>query len=93
VESLEDRESGAAPEIEDERGDSLELFEQAGDALAIRNCLDAIDGPQRQCLALVYYHGLSHSEVAGHIGSPIGSVKVWLRRGLDKLKRCLERLA
>jgi RNA polymerase sigma-70 factor (ECF subfamily) len=34
------------------------------DALAIRACLDAIDGPQRQCLALGYYHGMSHSEIA-----------------------------
>jgi RNA polymerase sigma-70 factor (ECF subfamily) len=69
------------------------LLEQAADALAIRDCLDSIDGSQRQCLALVYYQGFSHSEVAAHIGSPIGSVKVWLRRGLDKLKRCLESLA
>jgi RNA polymerase sigma-70 factor (ECF subfamily) len=91
--SLDDRDSGAVSDIEDERGDSLQLLEQAADALAIRGCLDAIDGPQRQCLALVYYHGFSHSEVAGHLGSPIGSVKVWLRRGLHKLKRCLEQLA
>lgn len=92
VESLEDRESGGAPEIADERPNPLRLLEQAADTLAIRDCLDSIDGPQRQCLALVYYHGLSHSEVASQIGSPVGSVKVWLRRGLDKLKRCLEAL-
>jgi RNA polymerase sigma-70 factor (ECF subfamily) len=93
AESLEDRERGGAREIEDERPNPLGLLEQAADALAIRDCLEAIDGPQRQCLALVYYHGLSHSEVAGQVGSPIGSVKVWLRRGLEKLKRCLEKLA
>jgi RNA polymerase sigma-70 factor (ECF subfamily) len=29
--------------------------------------------------------------MAAHLGSPIGSVKVWLRRGLEKLRRCLER--
>ena len=93
AESLEDGESGATAEIEDERPNPLRLLEQAADALAIRGCLDAIDGPQRQCLALAYYHGLSHSEIAGHVRSPIGSVKVWLRRGLDKLKRCVESLA
>ena len=93
AESLEDRESGATIEIEDARPNPLGLLEQAADALAIRGCLDAIDGPQRQCLALAYYHGLSHSEIADRIRSPIGSVKVWLRRGLEKLKRCLEALA
>ena len=92
AESLDEREDGADA-IEDGRGNPLEFLERAADALAIRGCLDAIDGPQRQCLALVYYKGLSHSEIAGHIGSPIGSVKVWLRRGLEKLKRCLEALA
>lgn len=77
----------------DERPGPLGLLEQAADALQMRACLDAIDGPQRQCLALAYYHGLSHSELAGHLGSPIGSVKVWLRRGIDRLRRCMERLA
>ncbi len=91
AESLENEDTGTTREIEDERSDPLGLLQQAADALAIRHCLDAIDGPQRQCLALAYYHGLSHSEVATHLGSPIGSVKVWLRRGLERLKRCLDR--
>jgi len=90
ADSLEDAESGKSREIEDERPSPLGLLERAADALAIRGCLDAIDGPQRQCLALAYYQGLTHSEVASHLGSPIGSVKVWLRRGLERLKRCLD---
>lgn len=78
-------------DIEDDRPDPLALLTQAADALAIRACLETIDGSQRQCLALAYYHGLTHSEMATHLGSPIGSVKVWLRRGLEKIRRCLER--
>ena len=89
TESLNDEETD---EPSDDRPDPLGLFEQAADALSIRDCLDQIRGPQRQCLALAYYHGLSHSEVAAQIASPIGSVKVWIRRGLDRLKRCLDRL-
>ncbi|HET9339612.1 MAG TPA: sigma-70 family RNA polymerase sigma factor [Casimicrobiaceae bacterium] len=78
-------------DIEDDRPDPLGLLTQAADALAIRACLETIDGSQRQCLALAYYHGLTHAEMAAHLGSPIGSVKVWLRRGLEKIRRCLER--
>lgn len=89
--SLDDEAQDAAAAIADEGPGPLGLLEQAADALAIRACLDAIDGPQRQCLALAYYHGYSHSELASHLGSPIGSVKVWLRRGLERLKRCLDR--
>ncbi|MEO8485316.1 MAG: sigma-70 family RNA polymerase sigma factor [Betaproteobacteria bacterium] len=88
--SLTDDEDAMA-DIEDDRPDALALLTQAADALAIRACLATIDGSQRQCLALAYYRGLSHSEMAAHLGSPIGSVKVWLRRGLEKLRRCLER--
>ena len=60
------------------------------DRLRVRECLAEIQGPQRQCLALAYYNGLSHSELAAHLRAPIGSVKVWIRRGLARLKRCLE---
>ncbi len=91
TESIHNEETGDMDEPPDERPDPLGLLEQATDALAIRGCMDEIKGPQRQCLALAYYHGLSHAEVAQRIASPIGSVKVWIRRGLDRLKRCLDK--
>jgi RNA polymerase sigma-70 factor (ECF subfamily) len=69
---------------------ALELFAQATRAMQVERCLDALDGSHRQSLALAYYQGLSHSEVAQQMGAPLGSVKAWIRRGLDKLKSCLE---
>jgi RNA polymerase sigma-70 factor (ECF subfamily) len=89
---IEDDERDRAGETADEQPSPLAMLEQAADQLAIRDCLAEIEGVQRQCLALAYYHGLSHAEVAAKIGSPIGSVKVWLRRGLQRMKRCLDRL-
>jgi RNA polymerase sigma-70 factor, ECF subfamily len=74
--------SGAGP-------GALELLQQATQALQIRDCMDALDGSHRQSLALAYYQGLSHSEVAAQMGAPLGSVKAWIRRGLEKLKTCL----
>lgn len=68
---------------------ALELFNQATQAMHIEACLAALDGSHRQSLALAYYQGLSHSEVAQQMGAPLGSVKAWIRRGLDKLKGCL----
>ncbi|MBX3658644.1 MAG: RNA polymerase sigma factor [Ramlibacter sp.] len=67
----------------------LELLTQASQALHVDACLGALDGSHRQSLALAYYQGLSHSEIALQMGAPLGSVKAWLRRGLDKLKNCL----
>ena len=68
---------------------ALHLLEQATQALRIEGCMNALDGSYRQSLALAYYQGLSHSEVAAQMGAPLGSVKAWIRRGLERLKSCL----
>jgi RNA polymerase sigma-70 factor (ECF subfamily) len=69
---------------------ALDLLTQATRAMQVDRCLDTLDGSHRQSLALAYYQGLSHTEVALQMGEPLGSVKAWIRRGLDKLKTCLE---
>jgi len=68
---------------------ALDLLTQAAQALRIEGCINGLDGSHRQSLALAYYQGLSHSEVAAQMGAPLGSVKAWIRRGLEKLKACL----
>jgi RNA polymerase sigma-70 factor (ECF subfamily) len=69
---------------------ALELFSQASRALHIEGCLADLEGSYRQSLALAYYQGLSHTEVAAQMGAPLGSVKAWIRRGLEKLRACLQ---
>jgi RNA polymerase sigma-70 factor (ECF subfamily) len=68
---------------------AMQLLEQASQALHIEGCMKTLAGSHRQSLALAYYQGLSHTEVAAHMGAPLGSVKAWIRRGLEKLKGCL----
>lgn len=68
---------------------AMQLLEQASQALHIEGCLNSLEGSYRHSLALAYYQGLSHTEVAAHMGAPLGSVKAWIRRGLEKLKGCL----
>ncbi|MGI8895513.1 MAG: sigma factor-like helix-turn-helix DNA-binding protein, partial [Casimicrobiaceae bacterium] len=43
-----------------------------------------------QAIALAFYQGMSHAELAKHLRQPLGTVKSWVRRGLAKLKRCLD---
>lgn len=69
----------------------LELLTQAADAQALRGCITVLTGEQQQSLALAFYQGLSHAEVAEHLRQPLGTVKSWLRRALISLKGCLER--
>ncbi len=84
----------------DEEG-SLDMFESdaptpeqsvqlTASALSLENCLGTLPATQRQTLVLAFFHGLSHSELADHLQQPIGTIKTWTRRGMERLKGCLE---
>jgi RNA polymerase sigma factor (sigma-70 family) len=68
----------------------LELLLAGADARAVRDCVDALDAGPKQAIALAFFHGLSHAELAAHMREPLGTVKSWVRRGLEGLRRCLE---
>ena len=68
----------------------VELLLSGADAHAVRECVDGLDGGQKQAIALAFFQGLSHAELAEHLRQPLGTVKSWVRRGLERLKKCLE---
>lgn len=76
-------------EPEDEHSPELQLYEER-ERVRIDRCMDNLEGSQRQAIHLAYFRGLTHIEVCDHLESPLGSVKSWIRRGLERLKRCLE---
>jgi RNA polymerase sigma-70 factor (ECF subfamily) len=53
-------------------------------------CLKNLSAVHRNAVLLVYYDGLTHSEVAERLGVPLGTAKSWVRRGIEALKTCLE---
>lgn len=67
----------------------MESLAQADQAKAVTRCMGRLSAEQQQCVALAYYQGLSHSEVAQHLRQPLGTVKSWVRRALMSLKDCL----
>lgn len=71
----------------------LDLLIDASRTHALEHCMDGLSGEQRSCLALAYYQGLSHTEVAEHLRQPLGTVKSWVRRALQSLRGCLDRAA
>ena len=87
---LTDDEEDFIHQIADESAGPQELFSQATERMRLQHCMAALETAQRQCLALAYYNGLSHAELAAHLETPLGTVKAWIRRGLEKLKKCLD---
>ena len=57
--------------------------------LRIDGCMATLNANQRQALALAYYRGLTHAEIAQELGAPLSTVKAWVRRGLERLHGCL----
>ena len=53
-------------------------------------CLKSLNENQRQCIALAYFRGLSHDQLAKQLDLPLGTIKTWIRRGLEQLKRCFQ---
>ncbi|MEP7058916.1 MAG: sigma-70 family RNA polymerase sigma factor, partial [Caldimonas sp.] len=68
----------------------LDLLSQASDARALAACMEGLSALQRQSVALAFFHGLSHAEVADQMRQPLGTVKSWVRRALLALKDCLQ---
>ena len=76
--------------LESEAAGPLALLESGRDSAALARCLRGLEPKQRQAIALAFFDGLSHGELAQHLRQPLGTVKTWVRRGLARLRSCLE---
>ncbi|TXF11712.1 sigma-70 family RNA polymerase sigma factor [Pelomicrobium methylotrophicum] len=85
-----DDESAAHEPVGDEPG-PLEHVQSSAMVRALQECLERLQPGQRQAIAFAYYQGLTHEELASRLGEPLGTVKTWIRRGLEQLRRCLGR--
>lgn len=56
----------------------------------LQRCLAHLPAAQRECLLLGYYEGHSNQELADRLHQPLGTVKAWIRRGLVRLRSCME---
>ncbi|WP_256349152.1 sigma-70 family RNA polymerase sigma factor [Pseudomonas yamanorum] len=81
---------GQQDAMADESPSAHELLDSEREAHALNRCLDSLEGMQRQSITVAYFQGLSCSELADHLAAPLGSVKSWIRRGMERLRRCLE---
>ena len=86
----DDEETDVYDTVADDAPGPLDLLSRATDARALHGCMEGLSASQRQSVALAFFDGLSHAEVAEQMRQPLGTVKSWVRRSLQSLKNCLD---
>ena len=59
---------------------------------AVRIALAKLGAEERRAIALAFFDGLTHDEIAGVLHAPVGTIKARIRRGMLKLKPALSRV-
>ena len=77
-------------DLSDNRANPLDGVVGA-EARALGHCLGELETRQRQCILLACTEGYTHAELAQRFDCPLGTVKSSIRRGLLRLKQCLQR--
>ena len=75
----------------DEGSTPEELPSPADEAFRLRLALETLPERERIVLGLAYSDGFTQSEIADHLGLPLGTVKTRTRSGLARLAEYLER--
>ncbi len=66
------------------------LLVAAGERGRLQNCLAELDERTQRVIRTAYFEGVTYEALARRMDTPLGTVKSWIRRGLAKLKGCLE---
>lgn len=79
--------------LADDAPSPLDTAQASEQAWALHQCLLQLDNRQREVVSLAYVRDLSHGELAARLRLPLGTVKTWIRRGLEQLRTCMARFA
>ena len=66
-----------------------ERISEAECGVRVRKALDALPPNERRALEMAYFQGMTQAEIADELGTPLGTVKSWCRRGLLAMKTSL----
>lgn len=80
-----------AAEIPDAAPLASETMEADEESHTLHHCLDGLEDRQRVAIRTAFFDGLTYAEIAERDSVPLGTMKSWVRRGLARLKECLDR--
>ncbi len=82
----EDLHGGVDAAAADGRADPVQHMDDE----LLRRCLEELQERARTCIVMAYYEGYTHEQLSVRLSTPLGTVKSWIRRGLRRLRECLE---
>ena len=79
--------------LADDAASPMDTAQASEQAWALHECLRKLEAKQREVLSLAYLRDLSHGELAEQLKLPLGTVKTWIRRGIEQLRGCMAHYA
>lgn len=79
-----------ATEVADGAPLASDLAEQNDEARRLNSCLEELDEKVARCIRTAFFEGVTYETLAERESAPLGTMKSWIRRGLQRLKACLE---
>ncbi len=76
--------------IPDHRPLADAVLESSERSARIHDCIGTLEERQQDAIRTAFFEGSTYAELAERRGVPLGTMKSWVRRGLARLKRCLE---
>jgi RNA polymerase sigma factor (sigma-70 family) len=81
---------GDASEVPDTAPSAPDAIVQREGDRALHLCLDSLEAKQREAIRSAFFGGLTYAELATRQSVALGTMKSWVRRGLIRLKDCLD---
>jgi RNA polymerase sigma-70 factor (ECF subfamily) len=79
-----------AAEIADPGASALDLLENAQEGHRLAGCLDELEPRTGDMIRAAFLDGATYPDLAAREGVPLPTMKSWIRRGLIRLRSCLE---
>ena len=80
-----------ASDISDPSPAASDILESAQEHRRLHGCLGELEARQSSAIRAAFLDGATYEQLAQRMGVPLGTMKSWIRRGLLKLRACLER--
>lgn len=77
-------------ELADQTPSTLDNLIAAVESRILRECFGNLDADSKQSISAAFFRGLTHEQISVELDKPLGTVKSWIRRGLVRLRHCID---